>query len=141
MICKNPKGYFQWFVNLLIVDICLQLDWNAIGGLRSELETIIPLLEKMQKRKVERKNQFFEVLNQVEKISNEICGSVEDSAYKMVVDETDLSLKRLEELHAQLLDYQNEKVFNFLFFIVLNNFNFCLEWKILGTMLRLTNVC
>ncbi|PON48364.1 Microtubule-associated protein, MAP65/Ase1/PRC [Parasponia andersonii] len=99
-----------------ILEICFALgeqpphfDRKAVGGLKSELETIIPLLEEMQKRKMERKKQFFEVLNQLKTISNGICRSLEDSPYKMVVDETDFSLERLEELSLQLLDYQNEK--------------------------------
>ncbi|XP_024019011.1 65-kDa microtubule-associated protein 4 [Morus notabilis] len=63
----------------------------------------------MRRRKIERKNKIFEVMDQLEKISNDLSGSIEDGLYKMVVDETDLSLKRLEELRALLLDYQNEK--------------------------------
>ncbi|KAL5547075.1 hypothetical protein UlMin_006762 [Ulmus minor] len=63
----------------------------------------------MQTRKIERKNQFLEVLNQLEKISNELGVSLEESLYKMVADETDLSLNRLEELHAWFLVNLDEK--------------------------------
>lgn len=61
-------------------------------------------------RKVERRDEFLVVLDQLQKISIQICRFTEDSLYKMVVEETDLSLKRLEELRRQLLDYQDEKV-------------------------------
>ncbi|BFG21761.1 hypothetical protein CerSpe_080350 [Prunus speciosa] len=99
-----------------LVDICSALgeqpphfDQNASGSLKKKLETIIPQLEDMKMRKVERRDEFFVVLDQLQKISIQICRSTEDSLYKMVVEETDLSLKRLEELRRQLLEYQDEK--------------------------------
>ncbi|XP_062090513.1 65-kDa microtubule-associated protein 3-like [Humulus lupulus] len=99
-----------------ISDICFALgeqlphfDKSAVGGLKRELDSILPLLEEMQKRKIDRKNQFLEVLNQLKDISNELGISMEDSLYKMVVNETDLSLNGLEELRQQLLISQNEK--------------------------------
>ncbi|KAM6600982.1 hypothetical protein CsatA_020591 [Cannabis sativa] len=99
-----------------ISDICFALgeqlphfDKSATGGLKRELDSFLPLLKEMQRRKNDRKNQFFEVLNQLKDISNELGMSMEDSLSKMVVNETDLSLKRLEDLRAQLLICQNEK--------------------------------
>lgn len=77
----------------------------------NESNAIISQLEDIRKRKIERKNQFFEVLAQLEKISKEICRSIDYSLYKIVVEETDLSLKRLEELSAQLVEFQDETVF------------------------------
>ncbi|KAL6130753.1 hypothetical protein ACLB2K_069132 [Fragaria x ananassa] len=98
------------------VDICAalgekppHLDHKTGGSLKKELEIIIPQLEVMKKRKIERKDQIFSVLDQLQKISKEISRSLEDNLYKMVVEETDLSLKRLEELRRQLLEYQDEK--------------------------------
>ncbi|KAK2650533.1 hypothetical protein Ddye_018022 [Dipteronia dyeriana] len=97
-----------------IADICSSLadqlvkgDWKAGGNLKEELETIIPQLEDLRKRKMERKNQFVEVLIELQKISNEIYS--EDNRYRITVDETNLSVKRLEELRRQLVDLQNEK--------------------------------
>lgn len=95
--------------------MCLQAVWNAVGGLKNVLESVVLQLEEMRRRKIERKNKIFEVMDQLEKISNDLSGSIEDGLYKMVVDETDLSLKRLEELRALLLDYQNDKVLAFCF--------------------------
>lgn len=99
-----------------LVDICSALgekpphfDQNASGSLKKKLETIIPQLENMKMQKVERRDEFFVVLDQLQKISIQICRFTEDSLYKMVVEETDLSLKRLEELRRQLLDYEDEK--------------------------------
>lgn len=87
----------------------MQSDQNA-GSLKEELSKIIPQLEEMQKRKIERKNQFLEVLEEIQIISNEINGSTNCISSKKVVDETDLSLRRLEELHRQLHALQTEKV-------------------------------
>lgn len=91
-----------------------QSDQNA-GSLKEELSKILPQLEEMKKRKIERRNQFVEVLEQMQKITNEIYGSTESFSSKTVVDETDLSLRKLEELHRQLHELQTEKV-NFPFF-------------------------
>lgn len=64
----------------------------------------------MKKRKEERRNHFIDVLEQIEMIRNEINGSTESVSSETVVDETDLSLTRLEELHRQLHDLLKEKV-------------------------------
>lgn len=63
----------------------------------------------MQKRKLERRNQFVEVLEQIRKISNEIRRSSEYPT-STAVDETDLSSRKLEELHRELQALQKEKV-------------------------------
>ncbi|XP_065876155.1 65-kDa microtubule-associated protein 3 [Euphorbia lathyris] len=81
-----------------------QGDQNA-GSLREELRTILPQLEEMRKRKSDRRNQFVEVLEEIQNISNEIYGYADG----MVLDETDLSLRHLEELHRQLHTLQKEK--------------------------------
>ena len=51
----------------------------------------------MRKLKCERKKQFVEVLDQLLNISKELCKPREDNLYKIVMDETDLSLKRLPD--------------------------------------------
>lgn len=65
----------------------------------------------MRKRKSDRRNQFVEVQEQIQTISNEIYSTEYTTS---VVDETDLSLRKLEELHTQLLALQKEKVKNLL---------------------------
>ncbi|KAJ4955309.1 hypothetical protein NE237_012092 [Protea cynaroides] len=79
------------------------------GNLKEELRAIVPELEEMRNRKCERRNQFIEVLQKIQKISNEICSSTEYNPSRIVVDETDLSLRKLEELHRQLQALKKEK--------------------------------
>lgn len=102
--------------NLSFFILCFQLDQKKPGGnLKEELRTIIPLLEDMRRQKVERKNQFVEILAQLQKMSNEIFGLRENN-YNVAAYETNMSLHRLEELHRELRDLQDEKV-QFPFFI------------------------
>ncbi|XP_010924160.1 65-kDa microtubule-associated protein 3 [Elaeis guineensis] len=78
------------------------------GSLKEELKDIIPQLEEMRKRKNDRWNQFLEVLEQIQKILMEIR-LAEYTPSKMAVYESDLSTRRLEELHRQLHSLQKEK--------------------------------
>lgn len=94
----------------MLLGICIQPDLKPGGNLKEELETIGPLLEDMRRKKVERINQFIGVIDQIQKISNEILGFKEQDGNKLLVDETNLSLRRLEELHRELHELQNEKV-------------------------------
>ena len=68
-------------------------------------------LEAMErKRKLEeRKNQFIGVLEQIKIISNELYNDSDDTPSSIVVDETDLSSRKLEELHSELRDLQQDK--------------------------------
>lgn len=53
--------------------------------------------------------EFFDVQSQIQKICREITGNSNlDEA--PVVDEADLSLKKLDEFQGQLQDLQKEKV-------------------------------
>ncbi|XP_023755578.1 65-kDa microtubule-associated protein 3 [Lactuca sativa] len=81
-----------------------QSDQNS-GSLKAELRAIIPELEEMKKRKCERRNQFIEVLEHIQKIKMEIYAT----SFKTVLDESDLSLRKLEELRAQLQALEKEK--------------------------------
>uniref|UniRef100_A0A2N9GG61 65-kDa microtubule-associated protein 3 n=1 Tax=Fagus sylvatica TaxID=28930 RepID=A0A2N9GG61_FAGSY len=86
-----------------------QADQNA-ASLKEELRKILPQVEEMRKRKSDRRNQFLDVLEQIQEISNEIYGgSTGYISSKIVEDESDLSLRKLEELHRQLHDLQKEK--------------------------------
>ncbi|CAK9318343.1 unnamed protein product [Citrullus colocynthis] len=84
-----------------------QSDQKAVS-LKDELKQILPQLDEMRKRKSERSNQFLEVLEEIQKISDELNG-YEHSASKIMLDETDLSLKKLDELTKQLNALQQEK--------------------------------
>nr|GEZ93368.1 65-kDa microtubule-associated protein 3-like [Tanacetum cinerariifolium] len=86
------------FINTLVSD------QNAVS-LKAELKAILPELEEMKKRKTKRRNQFLEVLEQIQKIQLEIY----ETSYKTILDESDLSLRKLEELQAQLQTLEKEK--------------------------------
>lgn len=81
-----------------------QSDQNP-GSLKAELRAILPELEEMKKRKSDRRNQFLEVLEQIQKLQKEIY----TTSLNTVLDETDLSLRKLEELHTKLQTLQKEK--------------------------------
>ncbi|XP_030928375.1 65-kDa microtubule-associated protein 3 [Quercus lobata] len=82
----------------------LHFDCKPDGGFKKVLDTITLQLEDMRKRKIERTHQFVEVLHQIQDISIEFW---EDNT--VVLDETDLSIRRLEELRKHLLELQNHK--------------------------------
>lgn len=86
----------------------VQSDQNP-GSLKAELRAIIPQVEEMRRRKFDRKNQFLEILDQIQKIKCEIYRSTEHNS-NSILDETDLSSRKLEELHKELQTLQNEKV-------------------------------
>ena len=63
----------------------------------------------MWKQKEERIKEFLDVQTQIQKICGEIAGS-NQQAGSPTVDESDLSLKKLDEFHDQLQELQKEKV-------------------------------
>ncbi|XP_074565732.1 65-kDa microtubule-associated protein 3-like [Curcuma longa] len=81
---------------------------QKVGSLKEELKSITPQLEEMRKRKGERLNQFSEVMQQIRKISVEIMAT-EYNPSRHVVDESDLSIRKLEELCRFLESLQKEK--------------------------------
>ena len=56
--------------------------------------------------------EISDVQSQIQKICGEIAGnlSINEQVGTAVVDESDLTLKKLEEYHAQLQELQKEKV-------------------------------
>lgn len=89
--------------------MCFKSD-QSVGSLKQELGTILPELEEMQKRKTERRNQFLFVLEEIENITNDIKGQGQLVLPKPPIHETDLSMRKLEELHCHLQALQKEKV-------------------------------
>ena len=69
------------------------------------------------------------VLEEIESITNDIKGQGEHVHSKPLIDETDLSMRKLEELHCHLQALQKEKVkfqLNFAsFFLVICLFTLC----------------
>ncbi|KAL2227160.1 65-kDa microtubule-associated protein 3 [Sesamum indicum] len=82
---------------------------QSTGSLKAELRAILPEIEEMRKRKSDRKNQFIEVLEEIQRIKNEIYWSGGYVSNNIAVDETDLSLRKLDELHRELQALQKEK--------------------------------
>ncbi|OIV97482.1 hypothetical protein TanjilG_11006 [Lupinus angustifolius] len=79
------------------------------GTLKEQLDSITPALREMRLRKEERLKQFRCVLGQIQKISSEITGNSVNAPSSIVVNENDLSLKRLEEFQNELQRLCNEK--------------------------------
>lgn len=91
----------------------------------------MPQLEEMIDKRNERKCQFAEVLKQVNSISMELSGFTESSLDVMCIDESDLSLKKLDDLRSQLLMLQRKKVFfSFSAFLVVVLKS---TWKLIAT--------
>nr|XP_010325770.1 65-kDa microtubule-associated protein 3-like isoform X3 [Solanum lycopersicum] len=78
-------------------------------SLKEELEAIKPKLEEMKRRKGERMNQFAAVVDQIQTFSKELCLHFQENAQMSVIDENDLSVRRLEEMQNYLLALQKEK--------------------------------
>ncbi|XP_038884225.1 65-kDa microtubule-associated protein 8 isoform X1 [Benincasa hispida] len=81
------------------------------GTLKEQLDSITPALREMRLRKEERMKQFRAVQGQILKISAEIGGQSEcdDSSPVVIVNENDLSLKKLEEYQNELQRLHSEK--------------------------------
>ncbi|KAH6812142.1 hypothetical protein C2S51_025904 [Perilla frutescens var. frutescens] len=98
-----------------LADICAALGdrpahiKKSSGCLKQELEAIMPQLDDMRKKRNERKSQFSDVLKQINSISMELTGSTEKNLDEMFIDESDLSMKKLDDLRCQLLLLQKEK--------------------------------
>ncbi|XP_021899613.1 65-kDa microtubule-associated protein 8 isoform X1 [Carica papaya] len=79
--------------------------------LKEQLDSMSPALQEMRLRKEERVNEFRAVQGQIQKISAQVAGQSEydDSSTKIIVNENDLSLKKLEEYKTELQRLHNEK--------------------------------
>ncbi|CAM8944794.1 unnamed protein product [Rhodiola kirilowii] len=80
-----------------------------VGSLKEELQLIVPQLEEMRKRKCDRRDKLVAVIEEIRKISLEIRGSTKHATLENVVDEGDLSIRKLEDLHRMLQSLQKEK--------------------------------
>ncbi|GMH25003.1 hypothetical protein Nepgr_026846 [Nepenthes gracilis] len=79
------------------------------GTIKEQLAAIAPALEQLSKQKEEKLKEFSDVQTQIQRICGEIAGNLSLSDQAPVVDESDLSLKKLEEYRAQLQELQKEK--------------------------------
>lgn len=76
------------------------------------------MLEQLWKQKEERVKEFSDVQSQIQKICGEIAGNLNLNDQAPAVDESDLTLKKLDEYQSQLQELQKEKV-NFSFVKIL----------------------
>lgn len=79
------------------------------GTIKEKLAAVAPSLEKLCQQKQDRLREFSDVQSQIQKICGEIAGNLSLGEQAPVVDESDLSLKKLEEYQAQLQELQKEK--------------------------------
>ncbi|XP_076944094.1 65-kDa microtubule-associated protein 8-like [Bidens hawaiensis] len=81
------------------------------GTLKEQLGAIAPALQRLQTKKAERMKQFEAIQSEIQKISAELAGQSEydDLLPRVVVNENDLSLKRLEEYQMELQRLHDDK--------------------------------
>lgn len=80
------------------------------GTLTDQLAKIEPVLKDLRQRRDERANEFRAIQLQIVRLQAEISGTIDHGDITApVVDENDLSLKRLGELKVQLNELQTEK--------------------------------
>ncbi|KAG2280499.1 hypothetical protein Bca52824_051719 [Brassica carinata] len=81
------------------------------GTIKEQLAAIAPALEQLWQQKEERVRAFSDVQSQIQKISGEIAGGLSNNELPLppIVDESDLSLKKLDSFHSQLQELQKEK--------------------------------
>lgn len=96
------------FLSALGEKTCIGIPEKTSGTIKEQLGAIAPALEKLWKQKDERIKEFSDVQSQIQKICAEIAGT-SDQLESPVVDESDLSLKKLDEFQSQLQDLQKEK--------------------------------
>ncbi|XP_021288700.1 65-kDa microtubule-associated protein 1-like [Herrania umbratica] len=82
---------------------------KASGTIKEQLAAIAPALDQLWKQKEERVKEFSDVQSQIQKICGEIAGNVSEQTGTPAVDESDLSLKKLDEYQAKLQELQKEK--------------------------------
>ncbi|CAB4278058.1 unnamed protein product [Prunus armeniaca] len=86
------------------------------GTIKEQLAAIAPVLEQLWKQKEDRVKEFSDVQSQIQKICGEIAGNLNLSE-SPAVDESDLSLKKLDEYQSQLHDLQRKRLHKVLEFV------------------------
>ncbi|KAA3467435.1 65-kDa microtubule-associated protein 1-like isoform X1 [Gossypium australe] len=82
---------------------------TTLGTISEQLAAIAPALEQLLKQKEERVKEFSDVQSQIQKICGEIAGNASEQTGAPAVDESDLSLKKLNEYQVKLQELQKEK--------------------------------
>nr|KYP59490.1 Protein regulator of cytokinesis 1 [Cajanus cajan] len=82
---------------------------NTSGTIKEQLAAIAPVLEQLWQQKEERIKEFSDVQSQIQQICGEIAGNLNLNEVSPAVDESDLSLKKLDEYQSELQELQKEK--------------------------------
>ena len=96
---------------LIVLTYFFQSEKQA-GNLKDQLASIQPQLDELRRKQDMRAQQFIDVKSHIERITHEILDSpqLKENGTISASQEEDLSLKRLDEFHAQLQSLQKEKV-------------------------------
>lgn len=81
-----------------------------MGTLKEQLNSITPALQEMQLRKEARLKRFKEVQEEIHIIASEIAGIPDNHNEIIVVNEGNLSMKKLDEFQNELQRLKKEKV-------------------------------
>lgn len=79
------------------------------SSLKDKLASVTPVVDDLKMKKEERLKQFADIKAQIERISGEISG-YHPAIGTLVLEEQDLSLRRLNEFQTHLRTLQKEKV-------------------------------
>ncbi|OAY85273.1 65-kDa microtubule-associated protein 6, partial [Ananas comosus] len=84
---------------------------SKMASLKEQLATVAPLLNDLRAKKEERIKQFSDIRSQIEKISAEITefNHPNDAITIPIVDENDLSLRKLNQYQADFRALQKER--------------------------------
>uniref|UniRef100_A0A0E0M1W5 Microtubule-associated protein MAP65-1a n=1 Tax=Oryza punctata TaxID=4537 RepID=A0A0E0M1W5_ORYPU len=84
---------------------------KSVVPLKEQLAAVVPVLENLKGKKEERLKQFSDIQSQIEKIRSELSeySDCDDKANSLIVDENDLSTRKLNNYQAQLRALQKEK--------------------------------
>ena len=100
----------KWQTNFLCIFFILSQPENTYGTINEQLPAIAPVLEQLWQQKEERIKEFSDVQSQIQQICGEIAGNLNLNDVSPAVDESDLSLKKLDEYQSELQELQKEKV-------------------------------
>ncbi|KAL5200579.1 hypothetical protein ABZP36_021782 [Zizania latifolia] len=81
--------------------------WLSTGTLKEELGSILPELEEMRRRKEERRRQFLEVTELINRMHKEMRPS---ELQHLSMDNSDLTLRRLDEFRACLQQEKENRI-------------------------------
>jgi Ase1/PRC1/MAP65 family protein len=84
---------------------------KLMGTLKEQLNSITPPLQGMQLRKEARVKKFKEVQGEIHKIASEIAGKIDNQNEIIIVNEGDLSMKKLDEFQNELQRLKKEKLY------------------------------